>query len=52
MTWERLDGKRASRVAAYTDGAVESSENWDQYIDWFFDTQERLRSALNTADNS
>ena len=52
LTWERLDGKRASRVAANTDGAVEPSENWDQYIDWFFDTQERLRSALNTADNS
>ena len=47
LSWERLDDKRASRVAAYADGTVESSEEWDAYIDWFFDTQQRLRSALH-----
>jgi hypothetical protein len=44
---ERLDEKRASRIAAYADGTVESSEEWDAYIDWFFDTQQRLRAALH-----
>ena len=46
LSWERLDGKRASRIATYSDGTVEVHEAWESYVDWFFDTQARLRQAL------
>jgi Domain of unknown function (DUF4268) len=46
LVWEELPGKRASRLATYTEGDVANIEDHDKYIDWFFDTCGRLRSSL------
>jgi hypothetical protein len=46
LSWEELPGKRASRIAAYTDGDVAHIEDHDKYIEWFFDACGRLRSSL------
>jgi len=46
LSWEDLPGKRACRIAVYTDGDANNVELFDQYIDWFFDVGMRLRTAL------
>jgi len=46
LAWERLDNRKATRIADYTDGAVERVEEQDSYIDWFIDTGDRMRRAL------
>lgn len=38
--------RRACRIAVYRDGDVLDTEQHDSYIDWFFDTNARLRAAL------
>jgi hypothetical protein len=47
LSWEELLGRRASRIAAYRDGDVSSTAEYDDYIDWFIDTGTRLRAALD-----
>jgi hypothetical protein len=49
LVWEDLPGKRACRIADYSDGDVSNGDKFDQYIDWFFDTGTRLRAALDAA---
>jgi hypothetical protein len=48
LSWEPLDGKRASRVALYSpfDASVDREENWDTYRTWLVDTLGQLRSVL------
>jgi hypothetical protein len=46
LTWEELPGRRASRIADYTDGDVSNVDEHERYIDWFFGTCGRMRSAL------
>jgi hypothetical protein len=46
LTWEELPGRRASRIADYSDGDVVNVDQHDEYIDWFFNTCGRLRDAL------
>lgn len=46
LTWERLDSKKASRVAEYRDGTVENSAEHDDYIAWFLDAGDRMRKAI------
>jgi hypothetical protein len=51
LTFEPLPERRASRVADYFDGAdVSETDRHDEFIDWFFDTGERLRRALQSID--
>lgn len=46
LSWEPLPGKRASRVADYTEGEVMNAADHERYIDWFIDAGDRLRRAL------
>jgi hypothetical protein len=48
LSWEPLPDKRASRIADYGDGDVASTDQYDKYIDWFFDSGERLRAAISS----
>ncbi len=46
LSWEELPGKQSCRIAAYGEGDASVLEDHDAYIDWFFDTSSRLRSAV------
>lgn len=46
LTWEPLPGKRACRIAVYREGDVLHIDQHDEYVDWFLDTNARLRTAL------
>jgi Domain of unknown function (DUF4268) len=47
LSWEALDGRRASRIAAYTPGDITQTDRHDQFAEWFIGSLERLRSALD-----
>ena len=46
LQWDRLDGKRACRIADGADGDVANLSDQDAYIDWFVDCGLRFRNAL------
>jgi len=46
LSSERLDNRKASRIADYSLGAVEHSEEHGVYLDWFIDAGDRMRQAL------
>lgn len=47
LTWEPMEGYKATRVAAYGEMAdVTQTERWGEYTDWLVGTGERFRSAL------
>lgn len=51
LEFDSLDGRRACRVADYLDDAdVQTQERWPEYLDWFFDAGQRLRSALASVE--
>ena len=52
LSWERLDNRKGSRIAAYTDGEVTNIDQHDSYIDWFIDAGDRLRRALGSVSLS
>lgn len=43
---EPLEGRRAARIADYTDGDVAEEDRHDEFIAWFVDSGRRLRRAL------
>lgn len=47
LAWEELPNRRASRVAAYTDGDVLDTDRHADFVAWFLDTQVRLRQAID-----
>ena len=49
LVWEDLPGKRACRIADYGQGDVSNGDQFDEYIDWFFDTGSRLRTVIGVA---
>jgi Domain of unknown function (DUF4268) len=49
LVWEDLPGKQACRIADYGQGDVSNGDQFDEYIDWFFDTGTRLRTAVGAA---
>jgi hypothetical protein len=46
LSWERLDNRKASRIADYSEGTIEQVENHESYIDWFIDCGDRMRKAV------
>ncbi|MFP5255426.1 MAG: DUF4268 domain-containing protein [Acidimicrobiia bacterium] len=52
LSWERLDNRKAARVAAYRDGDVTVDADHDTYIEWFVDAGDRLRAAIAKAEIS
>jgi hypothetical protein len=48
LTWEPLESRRASRIAAYGAGDIMEADKHDEYIDWFILNLERLRGALDS----
>jgi hypothetical protein len=51
LEFEPLPDRRASRVADYLDEAdVTATDRHDEFIDWFFDSGERLRRALQVIE--
>jgi hypothetical protein len=47
LSWERLDNKRASRLALYTDGSIEDSDSELEKIkEWHIDRLLKLKSSL------
>lgn len=47
LSWERLDGRRACRVAAYTAGSIEDpAEQWEQHHKWAVDRLLRFKRVL------
>jgi hypothetical protein len=47
LSWEPLERRRASRIAAYGPGDIAEVDHHDEYIDWFLSSLERLRAALD-----
>jgi hypothetical protein len=49
LAWERLDNKRASRIALYTDGSIEdSAAELERVKDWHIDRLLKLKSILGS----
>lgn len=54
VIWERLDGKKASRIKyeiSYdelnkTDGTFASKENWDEYVQWYTDSMVKFYDVI------
>jgi hypothetical protein len=49
LVWEDLPGRQACRIADYGQGDISHGDRFDEYIDWFFDTGTRLRTAIGAA---
>ncbi|MGW5154434.1 DUF4268 domain-containing protein [Nonomuraea wenchangensis] len=47
LTYEPLPDRIACRIADYSPGNIEQTSDWDAYLDWFLDSQARLRKALD-----
>lgn len=44
VEWQELEGRKACRVAVYRpDSSIAQRDQWNTYIDWFLDTQDRIR---------
>ena len=47
LSWEVIEGKRASRIATYMSGDVSQVDRHDDFIEWLITSLERLRAALD-----
>ena len=44
VDWQELEGRKACRVAVYRpNSSIAQRDEWSSYIDWFLETQERIR---------
>lgn len=47
LRWERLDGRRACRIAAYATGSIEDpAEQWEQHRKWSIDRLLRFKKVF------
>lgn len=49
LSFEPLEEKKACRIADYRPGKITDAAAWPDYLDWFVDSQKRLRAAVNAA---
>jgi Domain of unknown function (DUF4268) len=47
LIWEAAPGKKFARVALHGSGDVTDAGDLERLIDWFIDTQQRLRQAID-----
>lgn len=47
LSWERLDEKRASRIAAYREGAIDDAEQHGEYRRWIIENLLRFKKVFN-----
>jgi len=47
LKWERLDDKRASRIALYRDGTIDDAAQLDELGEWAIDSLLRLKRVFN-----
>ena len=46
LEWERLDGKKAARVALYRPGSIEMAEQHDEYLSWCVEHLLKLKKVF------
>lgn len=46
LKWSEMPGRKACRISDSVPGVIEQTEEWDAYLDWFVDSQSRLRTAV------
>lgn len=47
LSWDVLEGRKASRVACERTGDIDMTDQWPDYVDWFVTTAVRLRAAID-----
>jgi hypothetical protein len=47
LSFEPLTDRKACRIADHRPGEITDSAAWPDYLDWFVDSQQRLRSAIS-----
>ena len=52
IEWERLNNRRASRIALYRDGHILEDENHDELIKWAAETTDKFYSAFSDLTNT
>ncbi len=45
--FDELPDRKACRISVSIPGSISTREDWDQYLQWFLDTQTRLRQAVS-----
>jgi Domain of unknown function (DUF4268) len=50
LSWEDLPHRTASRISLYRPGSIEREDEYPGYVDWFIESQERLRSAVERGE--
>lgn len=46
LVWDSMEGRKARKISALTEGVIENEESWPAYISWLIETQSKLRRAL------
>ncbi|SFC07482.1 DUF4268 domain-containing protein [Micromonospora sediminimaris] len=49
LSFEPLAGRKGCRIAEYRAGEITSTDDWDEYVEWFIAAQLRLRQAFSEA---
>ena len=52
IEWERLNNRRASRIALYHDGHILEDENHDELIKWAAETTDKFYAAFSDLTNA
>lgn len=47
LSFEPLATRKACRIADHRAGEITDPAAWPDYLDWFVDSQQRLRSAIS-----